>query len=441
MASISPRTLKGFRDFLGEDMEIRKTVIQTFIEVFESYGYEPLETPTLEYADILLGKYGEEAEKLIYQFKDRGDRAVAMKYDLTVPTCRVLAQYSDKIPLPYKRYQIQPVWRADNTQKGRFREFFQCDADTLGSSSMLADAEFIQMGLSIMKKLGFTDYVAKINNRKFIDGLTQYAGADASQFYAVCVAVDKLEKIGIDKVVAEMKSKGVSDHVIEKIVSVISLKGSPFDLIETLMNLMKGVEQAQSGLAELKTLFSYLKQSGVNENEVEFDLSIIRGLSYYTGPVWEFVVKDGGVGSVAGCGRYDKLVGLYSGKDIPATGGSFGIERIIEIVKERRLLKGKQTSTVLVTVFSPDSVNEAIKTASFLRKNGISALLYPEEEAKLEKQLKYADRKKIRYVIIAGPEEIAQNMIKLKDLVIKEQRAIKKEELIQYLKSQISNVK
>ncbi|MCX6730463.1 MAG: ATP phosphoribosyltransferase regulatory subunit, partial [Candidatus Roizmanbacteria bacterium] len=194
MKTIQPRTLKGFRDFLPEDMRIRQQVIGIFKEVFESYGYEPLETPTLEHADILLGKYGEEAEQLIYQFEDRGGRKVAMKYDLTVPTCRVVAQYGDKIPLPFKRYQIQPVWRADNTQKGRFREFYQCDADTIGSPSMLADAEFILMGLQIMKRLGFSDFVARINNRKFIDGLVQYAGATQDQFYTICIAVDKMEK-------------------------------------------------------------------------------------------------------------------------------------------------------------------------------------------------------------------------------------------------------
>lgn len=421
MKTIQPRTLKGFRDFLPEDMKIRQRVIALFRQVFESFGYEPLETPTLEHADILLGKYGEEAEQLIYQFEDRGGRKVAMKYDLTVPTCRVVAQYGDKIPLPFKRYQIQPVWRADNTQKGRFREFFQCDADTIGSSSMLADAEFIQMGLEIMAQLGFSDYYARINNRKFIDGLVQYAGATNEQFYAICIAVDKVEKIGLDGVVAEMEKKGVTPAVIKKIIEVISLKGTSSELISTLTLMMKDVPIAQEGLTELSTIFSYLKAANVDEKLYAFDLSIIRGLSYYTGPVWEFTVRDGGVGSVAGCGRYDKLVGLYLGRDIPATGGSFGIERLFEVIKERGLLKDESNKLELVTIFSPDLALQSLTLVNSLRNKGKSVMLYPDEHAKLEKQLKYANKKGIETVYILGPEEMEKKQVKVKNMKTGEQ--------------------
>lgn len=429
MSTIKPQTLKGFRDFLPEDMHIRTQVIGIFRQVFEKYGYEPLETPVLEYGEILLGKYGDEAEKLIYQFTDRGGRQVAMKYDLTVPACRVLAQYGDKLPLPFKRYQIQPVWRADNTQKGRFREFYQCDADTFGSASMLPDAEFIQMGLEILKKLGFTGYAARINNRKFVDGLTQYAGADAGQFYAICVAVDKLEKIGLDGVVAEMKKRGITEAIIDKIISVISLKGSNSELIARLRVMMKGNASAEAGLNELEEIFSYLKATGVDESLYAFDLSIIRGLSYYTGPVWEFVVREGGVGSVGGCGRYDKLVGLYLGRDIPATGGSFGIERIIEIVKDRQLLPQEDIKEALFTIFSPELTGRTIEIANQLRAVGATILLYPDPQSKLEKQLKYANRKGIRYVIIAGPEELDKNVLKLKDMQTGKQAYVSVERL------------
>lgn len=425
MKTIQPRTLKGFRDFLPEDMKIRQQVIAIFKQVFESYGYEPLETPTLEHADILLGKYGEEAEKLIYQFEDRGGRKVAMKYDLTVPTCRVVAQYGDKIPLPFKRYQIQPVWRADNTQKGRFREFYQCDADTIGTPSMLADAEFILMGLQIMKKLGFVDFIARINNRKFIDGLVQYAGATPEQFYSICIAIDKLEKIGLDGVIKEMESRQVSSEVIQKIIEVVKLQGSNSELITILKAMMKDIPIAMEGLLELETLFSYLKKADAPEKEYAFDLSIIRGLSYYTGPVWEFTVRDGGVGSVAGCGRYDNLVGLYLGRDIPATGGSFGIERIFEVIKDRQLLSSKTNDEILVTIFSPELASLSFQVAAKLRAQGKNVVLYPDEHTKLEKQLKYANKKGIETVCIIGPEEAEKGELKMKNMKTGEQTEIK----------------
>ncbi|MFH0772697.1 MAG: histidine--tRNA ligase [bacterium] len=424
MKTIQPRTLKGFRDFLPEDMAIRQQVIGIFREVFESYGYEPLETPTLEHADILLGKYGEEAEQLIYQFEDRGGRKVAMKYDLTVPTCRVVAQYGDKIPLPFKRYQIQPVWRADNTQKGRFREFYQCDADTIGSPSMLADAEFILMGLQIMKKLGFVDFAARINNRKFMDGLVQYAGATQDQFYVICIAVDKMEKIGLSGVIKEMEQKKVSTEVIKKISEIIELKGTNTELIAILKEKMKAIPIALEGLKELEELFLYLQKGNAPQQQYIFDLSIIRGLSYYTGPVWEFSVQDGGVGSVAGCGRYDKLVGLYLGRDIPATGGSFGIERLFEVIKDRKLLGSTKKDTILVTIFSPDLAAHSFSVAEKLRRGGKQVVLYPDEHVKLEKQLKYANKKGYESVCIIGPEEMEKNQIKMKNMKTGEQKTI-----------------
>lgn len=435
MSTIKPQTLKGFRDFLPSDMKIRQFVIDTFKRGFEKYGYEPLETPTLEYAQILLGKYGNEAEKLIYHFQDRGGREVAMKYDLTVPTCRVVAQYANQLTFPFKRYQIQPVWRADNTQKGRFREFYQCDADTIGSPSMVTDAEFIQMGLEIVSQLGFEKVIARINNRKFIDGLVQYAGATNEQFYHICIAVDKLEKIGIEGVREEMQKKGIDNNIMEKILRVIDLKGSPHELIATLSKQITN-DSAKQGLQELEKLFSYLSASGVPNEAIKFDLSIIRGLSYYSGPVWEFTVVDGGVGSVAGCGRYDKLIGLYLGKDIPATGGSFGIERIIEIVKDRNLVQNTSSNQLLVTIFSPDMVFESIKIAQHLRQAGIPTILYPDENIKMEKQLKYANRKNIQYAIILGPEEKEKNVVKLKNMKTGEQKLIDIASLIKLLLAQ-----
>jgi len=416
MNTIAPRTLKGFRDFLPSDMRIRTKVIEIFKTVFEKYGYEPLETPTLEYADILLGKYGDEAEKLLYHFTDRGGREVAMKYDLTVPACRVLAQYQNDIPLPFKRYQIQPVWRADNTQKGRFRELYQCDADTFGSSSVLSDAEYIQMGLEALQKMGFTGIVARISNRKFIDGLVLYAGASQAQFSIICTAIDKLDKIGIEGVQKEMKNKEISEESINKITEIISIQGSTQDKIAKLRVVMKGIEQAELGLSELEEMFAYLKTAQVNPEMYIFDLAIVRGLSYYTGPVWEFMIKDGDVGSVGGGGRYDKLVGLYLGKDVPATGGSFGIERIIEIVKDRKMFPSENINSVLVTIFDPSLTKNSLALAQKLRSEGKSVILYPDALIKLEKQLKYANKKGIEEVYILGPEEVAHNQVKIKNM-------------------------
>lgn len=430
---IKSQTLKGFRDFLPEEMRLRLKVFEIFRSVFEKYGYEPLETPTLEYAEILLGKYGNEAEKLIYQFTDRGGRRVAMKYDLTVPASRVIAQYQDKLPLPFKRYQIQPVWRAENTQKGRFREFYQCDADVFGISSMLADAEFIMMGLEIMEKLGFKDYLTRINNRKLINGIIKFANASDNQFYNICIAIDKLEKVGIDGVKTELKNKNITDDIISKIFEILSLNDQSSDkLIDLLSNKLKKIEEAQQGLNELKEIFDIFKAARIQSNKYKFDLSIIRGLSYYTGPVWEFVVKDGGVGSIAGCGRYDKLISLYLDKDIPATGGSFGIERIVEIIKDRKMLSNSINKNILVTIFSPEFTYKSLEIANRLRYYGLNSELYLDNKTRLDKQLKYASRKGIQYIIIAGPEEINKNKVKLKNMKTGEQKELSVEQVVEY---------
>jgi histidyl-tRNA synthetase len=412
--TIQPRTLKGFRDFLPADMRIRQHVFAVFRAAFEKYGYEPLETPVLEYADILMGKYGEEAEGLMYRFTDRGDRDVAMKYDLTVPACRVLAQYQNDLPLPFKRYQIQPVWRAENTQKGRFREFYQCDADTFGTTSKLVEAEYIQMGIEALTTLGFNDVVVRINNRKIIDGIVQYAGATENEFYAICIAVDKLDKIGIDGVQNEMRSKDIPEQAITKITEIISLPQE--DSLDRMQTILTGFPVAEEGIAEIQEIFAYLKQANVDPSFYMFDTTIIRGLSYYTGPVWEFSIRDGGVGSVGGGGRYDGLVKLYAGKDIPAAGGSFGIERLIEIIKDRRMMSDLSGVDVLVTIFSPEQLAYSVKIAAQLRAAGKRVALYPDPQAKMEKQLKYANKKGIQRVAIAGKTEQDNNAFKLKNM-------------------------
>lgn len=442
MKPIQPRTLKGFRDFLPTDMYLRQQVFSILRTTFQRYGFEPLETPALEYSDILLGKYGEEAEGLMYRFTDRGGRDVALKYDLTVPTCRVLAQYQNDLPLPFKRYQMQPVWRAENTQKGRFREFYQCDADTYGSESQIVEAEFIQMGVEVLQQLGFSDLRVRLNNRKIIDGIIQYADAPPEQFEQICIIIDKLDKVGLMAIQTELRQKGLSENVIDKLTEVISL---PQDTALTLLEKkLTSIPIAQEGIQEIFAIMQYLEAAGVPAGSYRFDPTIIRGLSYYTGPVWEFDIEGGDVGSVGGGGRYDVLVKTYSGKDIPAAGGSFGVERIIEIMKARATRKDNTETDVLVTVPTTTDIPKAIRIAHYLRTNGlpgnlqlskpksenksapltqVHVSLYAKPGTKLEKQLKYADKKQIPLVVILLDEE-DENKYTLKDMRSGEQKPL-----------------
>ncbi len=420
--TIQPRLLKGFRDFLPAQMYLRQRVFEIIRTAFARYGYEPLETPVLEHADILTGKYGEEAEQLMYRFTDRGDRPVAMKYDLTVPACRVLAQYRNDLPLPFKRYQMQPVWRAENTQKGRFREFYQCDADTFGSSSVQIEAEFIEMGLEIMAALGFSSVRARINNRKLIDGIVQYAGAPEDKFADVCTAVDKLDKIGVEGVTDELSRRGLSPDVTEKIISCVTL--SPETALSELKEKLAQIPIAQEGLSELEQIFQSLSTAPFPAEQYQFDPAIIRGLSYYTGPIWEFTITDGAVGSVGGGGRFDHLVKTYAGSDIPAAGGSFGVERIIEVMQTRQMMTDQTNGvTHMVTQTADSDPAYVAQVARQLRSQGARVLQYPDPSVKLEKQLKYADKKQIPQVVFAGPDEQAQQVFTIKDMNSGSQRS------------------
>ncbi len=428
---ITPRKLPGFRDFFVDEIQIREYVINTFKKVFESYGYEPLETPALEYTEIFAGEAGEEAEKLFFKFKDTGERSVMLKYEVMISMCRAVAENIDRIPLPYKRYQIQPVWRAEKPQKGRYREFTQCDADTIGSTSVIWDAEFIQMGIEALKNLGFTNYRANISSRKFLNGLVIYAGVQDKDFIPICLSIDKLPKIGREAVYKELTQvRGIQTEVAEKILDVVTASGDTETLLTQFKTLMKEVLQALEGLQELTDIFNYLKLVKVNPESYRFAPFIARGLAYYTGPIWEFEVMDGNVGSVAGCGRYDNTIGRFLGRSIPATGGSFGIERLVEIIKDRQMLEINPTKTqVLVTIFNEQLFADSVKVADSLRKVGIRTMLYS-DPVKLDKQLKYADRKGIPYVVIIGPDEVKQNMVKLKNLRTREEELLDFENLV-----------
>ena len=437
MSKLKAQKLAGFRDFFAEDIKIREFVINTFKQVFEKYGYEPLQTPALEYTEIFSGEAGEEAEKLFYRFKDQGNRDVMLKYEVMISMCRAVAENINKITFPYKRYQIQNVWRAEKPQKGRYREFTQCDADTIGTASVVTDAEFIQMGIEVMQKLGFVSFIANISNRKFLNGLVKYAGAKDQDYIPICLSIDKLPKIGKDKVKKELVDKRkITPEIADKVLSIVTTTGETDELIKLFKAQMKQIPEAMEGLTELETIFNYFKTVKINPKFYQFAPFIARGLAYYTGPIWEFEVLEGGVGSVAGCGRYDNTIGnlIGSGKQVPATGGSFGIERLVEVIKERKMIDVDTTPVkVLVTWFDDKSFNASLKAANQLRKNQIPAMLYPEQD-KLDKQLKYADQKNIPYVIIIGPDETKKNQVTLKDMNKKTQSTLPLDKMISKLK-------
>jgi histidyl-tRNA synthetase len=388
------QTLKGFRDFLPPDAKKREYVISILKKVFESYGFEPLETPALEYEEILMGKYGEEGDKLMYRFTDNGDRKVAMRYDQTVPLARVVAQYQNDLPMPFKRYQIQNVWRAENTQKGRYREFLQCDIDTVGSPSLLADAEIIACAFECIKKLGFKNVKVLVNDRSTFKDLQP-------QFVS---AIDKLEKIGKEEVVKELVQKGMPQENAEKLINA-------FNDTKPVPNVI--------------SLFANLRKLGLEENkDFVFKSSLARGLDYYTSTIFEIVSKDYPYGSLAGGGRYDRLIGMFAGKDIPAVGISFGFDRLIEAMEELKLFpENFETTKVLLT----DS-EKAPGIAEKLRAENVNTEIYLDEKD-LEKQLKYADKKQIPFVLI-----IDGNDLILKDMQKRTQSILTLEEIIKRLK-------
>jgi histidyl-tRNA synthetase len=407
-----------------------------FQSVFESYGYEPLETPALEYVETILGKYGEEADKLIYQLTDAGGRQLALIYEMTTSACRFVAQNQNQLVFPFKRYQIQKAWRAEKPQKGRYREFIQCDADIWGTKSVAVDAEFIEMGTTAMQALGFKNFYTRINNRKIINALAEYAGASNNQFYDLTVSVDKLEKIGLEGVKKELKKRRVDQNISKKVLEVVSLKGSNRGILNKIKNVLTDFPEGQEGIKELKEMFDILDNSGFDSNFFRYDPSIVRGLAYYTGPVWEVKIIEGGIGSVAGCGRYDTLTKMISGVDIPASGGSFGIERICEVLKDRNIVKiPKTVIRVLVTIFSPEYARDARALGRKLRKNNINTEVYIDASTPLPKPLKYADKKGIPYVIILGPDEVKADKATLKNMKSGNQETLTIDQLLRKLAS------
>jgi histidyl-tRNA synthetase len=398
---ITPQILKGFRDFLPIDAMKRQYVVNIIRKTFELYGFEPLETPAIEYLEVFTGNIGED-EKLFYKFEDTGGRKVALRYDQTVPTCRLIAQYPDKITMPFKRYQIQTVWRAEKPQKGRYREFLQCDADIFGVDDRASDGETIALTIDIFKNLGFKKPIAVINDRALYKDMP----------YKAIVAIDKLEKIGKDGVIGELIGKGYSSDEAKKMLDQVA-SSQPND--------------------DLKTVFKFLDNYGMQEN-YKFKPTLARSFSYSNGTIWEIVVDEFKSGSLAGCERFDSLISRFSKQNIPAVGFAIGFDRTVLAMDELGLFPDiKTTSKVLVTVFEKNLLNPSQKITQSLRNSGINTDLYSDPNIKLDKQLKYANKKNIPYVIIIGPEEVKKNVVKLKDMKTGEQVELSIEEVIKKL--------
>lgn len=430
---------RGMRDFLPVDVRKRNYVVKIIKEVYESYGFEPLETPAIENLETLLGKYGEEGNQLIFRILKRGEKLkqilksneiqnennladMALRYDLTVPLARVVANYRDKLPKFFKRYQIQPVWRADRPAHGRFREFYQCDLDAIGSTSPLIEVEIFSVICTVLKRLGFNDFIIRLNHRQLLKELLDACEIQENFHVDALTAIDKLDKIGIEGVEKELKERGIQSSQTNKIIRVFERLNKKENHI-ILEEVEKYLGRKTQSIANLENLLK------LSENpHLKLDVSLARGLSYYTGAIMEVAVQDLS-GSLGGGGRYDHLIGMFSKEQIPACGFSLGLERILVVMEERNLLpKEFQTIDVMVTVWNENTISESLKLAEFLRNEGLKVLVYPEAE-KLNKQLKYASQIGVPYVCILGESEISEGKVSLKNMLSGTQEKLDKTEL------------
>ncbi|MBC8053060.1 MAG: histidine--tRNA ligase [Sphingobacteriaceae bacterium] len=460
MASIKPSVPKGTRDFSPAEMVKRNYIFDTIKSVFRKFGYQEIQTPTMENLDTLTGKYGDEGDKLIFKILNSGDywekaeskklkadsfefssksllpliSEKALRYDLTVPFARYVVMHQNEISFPFKRFQIQPVWRADRPQKGRYREFYQCDADVVGSDSLLNEAEFILIYDEALSKLGLKDFTIKINNRKILSGIAEIIGKP-ELIVDMTVAIDKLDKIGLDGVTKELIERGFTQEDIEKLKPVILLEGSNTDKIESLKEVLQSSETGLKGIAEVETIFGYVgsltSQIANLKSQLELDITLARGLNYYTGAIFEVKTNEVAMGSIGGGGRYDDLTGMFGLKDLTGVGISFGADRIYDVLEELNLFpqSAEETTKLLITNFDTDSESYALPILMELRRNGIATELYP-SPTKLKKQMSYADNKRIPFVVLIGAEEIQTGLLTLKDMKSGEQQKITLEQLI-----------
>ncbi len=429
---IQPRTLKGFRDYPPELMIPRERLLEKARQVYRSYGFAPIDTPALEYTEILLGKGGEESDRLIYRFRDHGDRDVALRFDLTVPFARFAAQYIAKLGTPFKRYAMGPVWRGENTAHGRYREFWQCDFDTIGTTANAADIETALVINDLFEKIGFDRFEIRVNNRLILNGILELYGLE-DKAVAILRSLDKLPKIGRDKVAEEMALDGGvppdKAHAIVTLAEVPDATGV-YKNSKILLWVRQRFKNTPSGkvtegLDRLDELLKVAKKAGVPEDRIQIDLSIARGLDYYTGTIYEtFLLDKPEIGSVCSGGRYDNLAGLFTKQTLPGVGASLGLDRLLAAMEELNLLPKTATpAPVLVVQFNPEWLGEYQKMARALRAEGIGVEVYPEAK-KVSQQFKYAESRGFRVALIAGPDEFTQNVWKIKNLAKREETTV-----------------
>ncbi|MBF1530218.1 histidine--tRNA ligase [Segatella salivae] len=445
-----PSIPKGTRDFGPEEMAKRNYIFNTIKDVYALYGFEQIETPAMETLQTLMGKYGEEGDKLLFKILNSGDYLnkisdeelnernslhlasklceKGLRYDLTVPFARYVVMHRDELQLPFKRYQIQPVWRADRPQKGRYREFYQCDADVVGSDSLLNEVELMQIVDTVFTKFGIRIQI-KINNRKILSGIAEVLD-EADKIIDITVAIDKLEKIGLENVNAELKAGGITDEAIEKLQPILTMQGSNEDKLKTIEKVLESSEVGLKGVEETRFILDTLNSVGLN-NEIQLDLTLARGLNYYTGAIFEVKALDTPMGSITGGGRYDNLTGIFGMPGLSGVGISFGADRIYDVLNTLELYPKEMLSStqVLFINFGEKETAYCLPFIAEIRKNGIRAEIFP-DKAKMKRQMNYANAKNIPYVVFAGEDEIEKGKLMLKDMQSGEQKLVTAKELI-----------
>lgn len=449
-----PAIPKGTRDFLPKEVARRTYIFETIKSVFKTYGFAPIETPSFELSSTLMGKYGEEGDRLIFRILNSGEKMKkadvaalaednlprfanslaekALRYDLTVPFARFVVQHQNELSFPFKRYQIQPVWRADRPQHGRYQEFYQCDADVVGSDSLMYEVEFIQIFDQVLTRLGIPGFTIKLNNRKILSGIAEVSG-EADKLIAITVAIDKLDKIGVEGVVKELREKEVSEAAISKISPLFDMTGSNEERLAQMEVFLAQSEIGLKGIEELREVLHNTHQLGLERANLAFDVTLARGLNYYTGAIFEVAVHDVKMGSICGGGRYDDLTGLFGLSGLSGVGISFGADRIYDVLNELALYPAEieKGLTLLFANFGTNETAYCMQLAKALRQKGVACEVYP-TAAKIQKQFKYADNRTVQYVALIGDNELKDKIIQLKNMISGEQIALTESEFINY---------
>lgn len=450
-----PSIPKGTRDFLPVEVAKRNYIFDTIKKAFQKFGFHPIETPSFELSSTLLGKYGEEGDRLIFRILNSGDKLKkadlqalecenlprfanslaekALRYDLTVPFARFVVQHQNALSFPFKRYQIQAVWRADRPQHGRYQEFYQCDADVVGSDSLIYEVDFVLLFDEILTNLNLPSFTIKLNNRKILSGIAEVSG-ESDNLINITVAIDKLDKIGVEGVVNELREKGISESAIEKINPLFSISGSTAERLAQMKRYLSASAVGQQGIEELEFVLKQVDALGLQRAEVEFDVTLARGLNYYTGAIFEVKANDVNMGSICGGGRYDDLTGLFGMKDMSGVGISFGADRIYDVMNELNLFPDSLTKGIqlLFINFGEREQAKCMQIAKILRENNVQCDIYP-SASKLQKQMKYANDVNAQYVAMIGEAELENNQITLKKMETGEQKSISLEELIRVM--------